>query len=120
MQLYTALNNDEHTITLEQFGEILNAGDFIIRKFIVGKHSLLDGVLLKNSNIPVNILIGPLVREKEIILADGNTILRNNDILVLVGKKDDIEIFKNQLKEITVFKRAKNFINKLFRKKSLK
>jgi len=116
MELYAALNNDEHNVSLEQFGEILEAGDFVVRKFIVGKHSLLDGVLLKNSNIPVNILIGPLIRENEIILADGNTILLNNDILILVGKKDDIGIFKGQLKEITTLKKIKNFIFKLFRK----
>ncbi len=116
MELYTTLNNDEHDISLEQFGEILKAGDFIVRKFIVGKHSLLDGVLLKNSNIPVNILIGPLVRENEILLADGNTILLNNDIIILVGKKDDIGIFKGQFKKIGIFKKVKNYINKLFRK----
>lgn len=116
MELYTTLNNDEHNVSLEQFGEILETGDFVVRKFIVGKHSLLDGVLLKNSNIPVNILIGPLIRENEIILADGNTILLNNDILILVGKKDDIGIFKGQLKEITTLKKIKNFIFKLFRK----
>ena len=118
MGIYSSLHNGDNNISLDQIGEILEAGDFIVRKFIVGKHSLLDGVLLKNSNIPDNILIGPLIREDEIILADGNTVLHNNDIIILIGKRDDIGIFKGQLEGITTLKKVKNFINKLFTRKN--
>jgi len=117
MGIYASLHGGDNEISLEQIGEILEAGDFIVRKFIVGKQSLLDGVLLKNSSIPDNILIGPLIREDEIILADGNTVLQNNDIIVLIGKREDIDIFKGQVEGITTLKRMKNFINKLFTRK---
>jgi len=120
MDLYNFLNNNEDRLSFEQFSEILKAGNLEIRKLIVGKHSLLDGVLIKNSNIPVKILIGPLIRKNEVVLADGNTILHNNDILILIGKNEDIGIFKDLVKKITVARKVKNFVNKLFMSKKTK
>lgn len=117
MKNFDEIKKQKHDVSIEQFAEILSEGGFVIRKFIVGKQSALDGVLLKNTNFPKNVLIGPLVREDKVILADGNTTLQNNDVLIFIGMEKDIDLIKNQLQRVSWFRRIINWILKIFRRK---
>lgn len=106
-------HNINDQITFKEFSDILNKGEIKLRKFNIGKHSLLDGVQLKNTSLPGHVLIGPLVREDKIFLPDGNTILKNGDVLILLGREEDIIQTEDQMKEVTYLTRIKGFLGKL-------
>lgn len=116
LEIFDALNTDNNDLTFNQFSDVLTAGKLVIRKFIVEKQSLLEGVQIRNSNFPKNVLIGPLIRNNEVKLADGNTVLQNDDILILIGKTEEIEILKGQLKKVKLLKRISKSILKVFKK----
>lgn len=118
MTIHKRSNNINDQITFNELSEILQKGDIKLRKFIIGKHSLLDSIQLKNTSLPKNVLVGPLVREDKVILPDGNTVLRNGDMLVLLGREEDIKLTEEQMKGVTFLARIKDFVLKLlFRNK---
>jgi NhaP-type Na+/H+ and K+/H+ antiporter len=105
-------NVNHEDISIDEFLSILNKGEIKLKQIMVGEKSLLDGVQLKNTNLPKNILIGPLIKGNNIILPDGNTKLEKNDILVLLGKEKDISDIKALVESLSIFGKVKKFFQK--------
>lgn len=96
-------------ISIDEFLEILKKGNIRLKQVTVENHSLLDGVQLKNTTLPKNILVAFLIRENNVTLADGNTYLEKNDVLILLGKEEDLDKIKAQLKGLSRLVKIKYF-----------
>jgi Trk K+ transport system NAD-binding subunit len=103
-------------VTSEEFLRILGKGEIKLKQFVVGEHSPLDGIPLRHTNLPRDVLIGPLIRKECVILPDGNTILEKDDIIILIGKEEDINDTRNQLASVSVVGRVLNTVTTIFRK----
>lgn len=60
----------------------------------VMENSRADGKMIKDLNLPPNIVITSVYRNGEIEIPRGNTILRSGDRIAIVGKTEDIEMLK--------------------------
>lgn len=102
----------------EDFFSILQKGSIKLKQVVVEEKSQLDGVLLKKTNLPKNVMIGPLVKGETVILPDGNTRLEKGDLLTLLGTEDDIRDTKAQLEAPTKFSRLIQFFKRTKRKQN--
>ena len=50
---------------------------------------------LKNADLPDEIKIGAVLREKEVIIPRSNYVFKKNDIVVFLAKKDQIPLVEN-------------------------
>ncbi|MFP4025160.1 MAG: amino acid permease [Thiohalospira sp.] len=53
---------------------------------------------IKNINFPKGILIALIDRNNETLTPDGETILKSNDVLTIIGKPDKLKFFRNKYK----------------------
>ncbi len=104
-------------ISIEEFMKILKKGGIKLKQLRVEDHSMLEGRRLKETNLPKNVLVGPLIKNDIAMLPDGNTLLEKNDILILLGTENDINITKSQLTGMHGIGKVLNFIAGIFRKK---
>ena len=74
----------------------LEMGDGTIEQIVVKEDSPLSGKKLMEIKFPKAVLVGTIVRNEQVIIPDGNTILQKGDKLTLLGKKDDVEEVVNQ------------------------
>ena len=62
------------------------------------KASELVNKELKNANLPDEIRIGAVLREKEVIIPRSNFVFKKEDIIVLLAKKDFLHVVENMFR----------------------
>ena len=83
-----------HKGTIENAYTILNGDYEVIEAEIIETSELINREL-KNSDLPDEIRIGAVLRKNEIIIPRSNYIFQNDDIVVLITKKDQLPIVEN-------------------------
>lgn len=84
-------------ISEQEFINILKKGEIKMKQFAVGKNSLLDGLQRKMIILPKNVLMGPVLREDQVMLPDGDTLLENGDIIIFLGYEKNLNIMHDML-----------------------
>lgn len=69
----------------------LEKGGGVLEQVDLSLHSPAKGCKVKDLNLPPEVLLGPLVRDKELIIPDGDTVLQEGDQVTLMGKKKDVQ-----------------------------
>ncbi len=75
----------------------LEAGGGTIVQGVLGEESPLVGKRLKDITLPEDTLLGTIVRDDEIVIPDGQTLLRAGDKITLLGKTEDVEKALDQM-----------------------
>jgi len=83
-----------HKGTIETAYTILNGEYEVIEAEIVETSELINKEL-KNSNLPEEIRIGAILRDKKVIIPRSNFIFEKDDIVVFLAKKDSISVVEN-------------------------
>ena len=53
---------------------------------------------LKNSNLPDEIKIGAILRDKEVIIPRSDFVFKKEDVVVLLAKKDFFQVVENMFR----------------------
>ncbi len=77
----------------------LDMGDGRIEQILVDESSPLAGKKLAEIKFPKAVLVGTILRQGEVIIPDGQTILQKDDKVTLLGKKEDVEEVIDQLRK---------------------
>jgi Trk K+ transport system NAD-binding subunit len=81
---------------IEKFSEDLSSANAIIDHVIIsGKSDVVDK-LLKDIVLPKEALVSAIKRGEEVIIPDGNTQLKSDDEVIVIGKKNDVEKIVNR------------------------
>ena len=86
-----------HKGTIENAYSILNGEYEIIEAEIIETSELINKEL-KNSNLPDEIRIGAVLRKEDVIIPRSNFIFKKEDIVVLLAKKDFLQIVENMFR----------------------
>jgi len=86
-----------HKGTIENAYSILNGEYEIIEAEIIETSELINKEL-KNSNLPDEIRVGAILREKDVIIPRSNFIFKKEDIVVLLAKKDFLNVVENMFR----------------------
>jgi len=86
-----------HKGTIENAYSILNGEYEIIEAEIIETSELINKEL-KNSNLPDEIRIGAILRKEEIIIPRSNFVFKKEDIVVLLAKKDFLNVVENMFR----------------------
>ena len=86
-----------HKGTIENAYSILNGEYEIIEAEIIETSELINKEL-KNSNLPDEIRVGAILRGEEVIIPRSNFIFKKEDIVVLLAKKDFLNIVENMFR----------------------
>ena len=86
-----------HKGTIENAYSILNGEYEIIEAEIIETSELISKEL-KNSNLPDEIRIGAILRDKEVIIPRSNFVFKKEDIVVLLAKKDFLHVVENMFR----------------------
>ena len=69
----------------------LERGDGALEQVEISFLSPVAGKKVKELDLPKEVLLGPILRGKELIIPDGETELQATDRVTLMGKKKDVE-----------------------------
>ena len=86
-----------HKGTIENAYSILNGEYEIIEAEIIETSELINKEL-KNSNLPDEIRVGAILRGEEVIIPRSNFIFKKEDIVVLLAKKDFLNVVENMFR----------------------
>jgi len=86
-----------HKGTIENAYSILNGEYEIIEAEIIETSELINKEL-KNSNLPDEIRIGAIVRNGEVIIPRSNFVFKKEDTVVLLAKKDFLNVVENMFR----------------------
>ncbi len=86
-----------HKGSIETAYTILNGEYEVIEAEIIETSELINKEL-KNSNLPDEIRIGAVLRKDEIIIPRSNFVFNNEDIVVLLAKRDQLSIVENMFR----------------------
>ena len=86
-----------HKGTIENAYSILNGEYEIIEAEIIETSELINKEL-KNSNLPDEIRVGAILRDKKVIIPRSNFIFKKKDIVVLLAKKDFLNVVENMFR----------------------
>jgi len=86
-----------HKGTIENAYSILNGEYEIIEAEIIETSELVNKEL-KNSNLPDEIRIGAVLRGDEVIIPRSNFVFKKQDIIVLLAKKDFLQVVENMFR----------------------
>ena len=75
----------------QKLAENLEAGGGTMQKVIIKDTSSIIDKKLREIHLPKEALIVNVMRGKEMIIPDGNTVLHAKDEVTLLGKKEDVE-----------------------------
>jgi CBS domain containing-hemolysin-like protein len=75
----------------------LKRGGGIIEHVIISDRSNLVGVTIKESGLPHQALVGPIVRDGAVIVPRGDVLLQSGDKIALIGARKDVEEAKLRL-----------------------
>jgi hypothetical protein len=76
----------------------LEKGDGALEQVEISFLSPAVGKKVKEVDLPKEVLLGPILRGKELIIPDGETELQATDRVTLLGKKKDVESTARLLK----------------------
>ncbi len=76
----------------------LDKGDGALEQVEVSFLSPVAGKKVREVDLPKEVLLGPILRGKELIIPDGETELQATDRVTLMGKKRDVEATARLLK----------------------
>jgi trk system potassium uptake protein TrkA len=83
-----------HKGTIETAYTIMNGEYEVIEAEIIETSELINKEL-RNSNLPEEIRIGAILRDKKVIIPRSNFIFEKEDIVVFLAKKDSISVVEN-------------------------
>jgi len=86
-----------HKGTIENAYSILNGEYEIIEAEIIETSELISKEL-KNSNLPDEIRIGAILRGENVIIPRSNFVFKKEDIVVLLAKKDFLQVVENMFR----------------------
>ena len=86
-----------HKGTIENAYSILNGEYEIIEAEIIESSELINKEL-KNSNLPDEIRVGAILRGDEVIIPRSNFVFKKEDIVVLLAKKDFLNVVENMFR----------------------
>jgi trk system potassium uptake protein len=86
-----------HKGTIETAYSILDGEYEIIEAEIIETSELINKEL-KNTNLPDEIRIGAILRDKEVIIPRSNFVFKKEDIVVFLAKKDFLQIVENMFR----------------------
>ena len=76
---------------VNKLSEDLASANAIIDNVTISQKSNVVNKLLKEILLPKEALVSAIKREEEVIIPDGNTMLKAGDQVIVIGKKDDVE-----------------------------
>ena len=82
---------------VNKLSEDLSAANAVIDQVMVTKTSEVVGKVLKDISLPKEALISAIKREEEVIIPDGRTLLKEGDQVIIIGKKEDVDIVVKML-----------------------
>ncbi len=94
MNTVSSILKHVHKGTIESAYSIMNGEYEVIEAEIIETSDLINKEL-KNADLPDEIKIGAVLRDKDVIIPRSNYIFKNNDIIVLLAKKDQIPLVEN-------------------------
>ena len=94
MNTVSSILKHVHKGTIESAYSILNGEYEVIEAEIIETSELINKKL-KDSDLPDDIKIGAVLRDKEVIIPRSNYIFKKNDIVVLIANKDQIPLVEN-------------------------
>ena len=94
MNTVSSILKHVHKGTIESAYSILNGEYEVIEAEIIETSDLINKKL-KDSDLPDDIKIGAVLRDKEVIIPRSNYIFKKNDIVVLIANKDQIPLVEN-------------------------
>ena len=97
MNTVSSILKHVHKGTIETAYSLLNGEYEIIEAEIIETSELINKEL-KNSNLPDEIRIGAILRDKEVIIPRSDFIFKKDDIVVFLTKKDFIPMVENMFR----------------------
>ena len=97
MNTVSSILKHVHKGTIETAYTILNGEYEVIEAEIIETSELINKEL-KNSNLPDEIRIGAILRDKNIIIPRSNIIFKKEDIVVFLAKRDQLSIVENMFR----------------------
>jgi trk system potassium uptake protein TrkA len=97
MNTVSSILKHVHKGTIETAYTILNGEYEVIEAEIIETSELINKEL-KNSNLPDEIRIGAILRDKNIIIPRSNFIFNKEDIVVFLAKRDQLSIVENMFR----------------------
>ena len=97
MNTVSSILKHVHKGTVENAYSILNGEYEVIEAEIIESSELVNKEL-KNTNLPDEIRIGAVLREKEVIIPRSNFVFKKEDIIVLLAKKDFLHVVENMFR----------------------
>ena len=97
MNTVSSILKHVHKGTIENAYTILNGEYEVIEAEIIETSELINKEL-KNSNLPNEIRIGAILRDKNIIIPRSNFIFKKEDIVVFLAKRDQLPVVDNMFR----------------------
>tara|TARA_Y100001970_G_scaffold290088_2_gene422522 strand:+ start:1088 stop:2461 length:1374 start_codon:yes stop_codon:yes gene_type:complete len=97
MNTVSSILKHVHKGTIETAYSILNGEYEVIEAEIIETSELINKEL-KNSNLPEEIRIGAILRNKEIIIPRSNFIFQKEDVVVFLAKRDQLQTVENMFR----------------------
>jgi K+/H+ antiporter YhaU regulatory subunit KhtT len=76
---------------VNKLSEDLSSANAVIDQVIISEKSNVANKLLKEILLPKEALVSAIKREEDVIIPDGNTLLKAGDQVIVIGKKNDVE-----------------------------
>lgn len=84
---------------IQKFSDELAESDAIIEQVLVSEKSISINKTLKELSLPKEALISAIKRDDNVIIPDGNTKILVDDVVTIIGKKNDVKKVKNKFKK---------------------
>ena len=94
MNTVSSILKHVHKGTIESAYSILNGEYEVIEAEIIETSDLINKEL-KSADLPDEIKIGAVLRDKEVIIPRSNYVFKKNDIIVFLAQKDQIPLVEN-------------------------
>jgi len=94
MNTVSSILKHVHKGTIESAYSILNGEYEVIEAEIIETSDLVNKEL-KNADLPDEIKIGAVLRDKKVIIPRSSYVFKKNDIIVFIAKKDQIPLVEN-------------------------
>ncbi len=94
MNTVSSILKHVHKGTIESAYSILNGEYEVIEAEIIETSDLINKEL-KNAELPDEIKIGAVLRDKEVIIPRSSYVFKKNDTIVFIAKKDQIPLVEN-------------------------
>ena len=97
MNTVSSILKHVHKGTIETAHSILSGEYEVIEAEIIETSELINKEL-KNSNLPEEIRIGAILRDKDIIIPRSNFVFQKKDIVVFLAKRDQLQTVENMFR----------------------